>query len=298
MGPARSASFESAGERCEADLYLPDAGPAPPVVVMAHGFGLDRRAGLQRYAQRFVEAGLAVLVFDHRGFGGSSGTPRQLVDPFHHRGDWLAAVDHAGTIPEVDGDRIAVWGTSLSAGHAIEAAARREVAAVAVQVPFVDGVATLGHLFSELGPGYFARAIGEGLLDVGRSAIGQAPRTVPIVGPPDRFALLGTREAEDGYAALVDPDSGWENACPARVGLLVPAYHPIRRAGDVDAPALVVVANRDRLLPASAGVRLAHQLDRARLLTLDAGHFDVYEAPLFEPLVDLQARFLLRALTR
>ncbi len=44
-----------------------------PCVVMAHGFGATRDAGLTPFAEKFAAAGADVLVFDYRGFGTSTG---------------------------------------------------------------------------------------------------------------------------------------------------------------------------------------------------------------------------------
>jgi alpha-beta hydrolase superfamily lysophospholipase len=68
-------AFESGGERCAAWLY-PAQGEAPfPAIVMAHGLSGTRRDCLGPFAERFAAAGVAALVFDHRGFGDSGGEP-------------------------------------------------------------------------------------------------------------------------------------------------------------------------------------------------------------------------------
>ena len=66
---------------CTAWLYLPakQGGPPLPTVVMGHGLGATREMGLAPYAERFVEAGLAVLVFTYRHLGDRGGEPRQLL---------------------------------------------------------------------------------------------------------------------------------------------------------------------------------------------------------------------------
>src|SRR5439155_8789479 len=98
-------------------LYTP-AGEGPyPVVVMAHGLGGQRRFRLDVHAERFAEAGLAALVFDYRHFGDSEGEPRQLVSIRGQLADWRAAIDFARGHHELDGGRLAIWGTSLAGGH-------------------------------------------------------------------------------------------------------------------------------------------------------------------------------------
>jgi uncharacterized protein len=101
-------------------LYTPDgaSGPAPTVVV-AQRFSAIEEMYLDQYAQAFADRGLAALVYDHRNFGSSDGQPRQEIDPWAPVRDYRTAITYAVTRPEVGADRIGVWGTSLSGGHAL-----------------------------------------------------------------------------------------------------------------------------------------------------------------------------------
>src|SRR5512144_2103791 len=111
-------TFASQGTRCVATLYLPD-GPRPlPCLVMGHGF-TGTQDQLEPYAQRFAEAGIAVLTFDYRHFGRSDGEPRQLVDCGRQEADWRAAVVLARSLDAVDPQRIGLWGSSLSGSHVV-----------------------------------------------------------------------------------------------------------------------------------------------------------------------------------
>src|ERR1700752_1451183 len=66
-------------DELDAWVYLP-ARPGPhPVVVMAHGIGGIKAAGLAPFAERFAGGGFAAIVFDYRHWGRSSGQPRQLL---------------------------------------------------------------------------------------------------------------------------------------------------------------------------------------------------------------------------
>lgn len=300
MASVQPFSFESDGDTCDGELHLPDADDRsdaddPPVVVMAHGFGAERSFRLPAYAERFVDHGLAVVLFDYRGFGDSEGL-HQLVDPFAHRADWLAAVEAVRDLDAVDGDRMGLWGTSFSGGHVVETAARRDVDAVSAQVPFVDGPATLRHLARHSGPRYPLTATNHGLRDGLRGLFRRSPHTVPIVGPPDEFAMLNTPGAEEGYLSIVPEDSDWENACPARVALQVPRYRPISRADDVDCPVFLGIATEDTIVPPSAAEKLGRRLDHVETLRLECGHFDPYDGPEFDRMSDAQARFFERNL--
>ncbi|MFF1605775.1 alpha/beta hydrolase [Streptomyces mirabilis] len=121
-------------------LSFPD-GPGPyPAITMAHGYGAVKEQTLLRLADMFTEAGLAVLVHDHRTFGASDGTPRQDIDPWRQIEDWRRALTYLEARPEVDADRIGLWGSSYAGGHALVLGATdRRLKAVVAQVPTISG---------------------------------------------------------------------------------------------------------------------------------------------------------------
>lgn len=286
-------SFESQGVPCAGRLYHPPDVSHPPVVVMAHGFGGERTWRLPAYAERFADRGLATFLFDYRTFGDSAGEPRNLIDPFKQRADWLAAVDYVRSLSRVDGNRLGLWGTSFSGGHVIETAARVEdVSAVVAQVPFVDGPRTALALLRRGGTGYLRTGVRATLQDIGRVLTRREPYYVPVAGAPDEFALLNTPGALDGVEALVPDDQTWENRCPARIILTILLYRPISQAGAVEAPVFVAQAETDRLLPASSTDRLVQALDDVERVRYPMGHFDAYRGECFEPIAAREGAFL------
>ncbi len=122
-------------------LYLPDDLQAPaPAITMAHGYAGTREMGLEPFAEAFADAGYIVLLHDHRTFGRSGGTPRQDVDPWVQLEDWRRAITYLETRPEVDADRIGLWGTSYAGGHALVLGATdRRLRCVVAQVPTISG---------------------------------------------------------------------------------------------------------------------------------------------------------------
>lgn len=283
--------FVSQGMNCAGRLYLPaDLSRKPPVVVMAHGFGTEKEFRLPAFAERFVrELDCAVFLFDYRNFGGSAGTPRNLVNPWRHVQDLRAALSHIRELPEVDGSRIALWGSSFGGGHVLVAAARDpEVRAVVSQVPFVDGLASL----SMLTPLNMLKATGHGLLDGLKGLLGLKPHTVPIVSTPERFGAMNSPESFPGYMAIVPEGSTWRNAVPARIALIVSFYSPMRAARKVRCPVLLVAARGDSLVPVQAVRKTARRISDCEFEELDCNHFAPYFGEWFEKNIELQTEFL------
>lgn len=282
--------FTVGGDKLRADLYLPAATAAgkPPVVVMAHGFGGERRFRLPAFAEYFAANGLAVLLFDYRGFGDSSGEPRGYVDPDRHLEDYAAAVACARTLPDVDGQRLALWGTSFSGGHSIVTAARLPgIKAVVAQVPHVDGLASaLGYP-----PLLLPKASWLASRDVLAALRGGAPVRIPIVAKSGARALAGD-DCYEGYTRMIPPGADWLNAVPARIVFTIMAYRPITEAANVKAPVLMVASPTDTLIPFSATKKTAARIPDCRLELIDGGHFDPYVGATFERVVKMECDFL------
>jgi len=280
--------FESHGEKCGAWLYLPEK-EKPPVVVMAHGFGADKLLRLPAFAEKFVERGLAVFVFDYRNFGDSTGEPRNWISPKRHLEDWRAAIDFVRGLKEVDGQSMGLWGSSFSGGHVLVIAAEVPgICAVVSQVPFVDGIAT-----SSLYPfGFIAKAFAHAVLDVLSSTFLRKPHNVQIVSEPSEFALLNTPECMPGYKSLEPPNYTPQNFAPARIVLSLPFYRPIKFAPKISCPVLIIKAEKDTLIPPASVDRTASLVRDVRLEKFPVGHFDVYTGELFEKVSKIEADFL------
>ena len=166
--------FASAGTVCRGWWYRPAAANGA-CIVMAHGLGGVRTAGLEPYALRFAEAGFSVLLFDCRHFGASAGQPRQLVSVTHQLCDRAAAFAFAQQQPEVDAERTALWGSSFSGGHVVAAAARQpRVAAICAQGPMMDGLSAALNIVRYAGLGQLLKLGARGLRDVLQAAFGLA----------------------------------------------------------------------------------------------------------------------------
>jgi fermentation-respiration switch protein FrsA (DUF1100 family) len=104
-----------------------------PAVLVCNGNGGDRsmRAGL---AAELARMGLAVLLFDYRGYGGNPGSPTEegLAD------DARAALEYLAGRPEVDPGRVVYLGESLGAAVALRLAVERPPAALVLRSPFAS----------------------------------------------------------------------------------------------------------------------------------------------------------------
>ncbi len=136
---------ENPDEIIRADLYLPEAGTGPrPVVVMGGGWCYVKELIMPEYAEYFVAAGCAALVFDYRHLGASDGEPRQHLDPRKQIADYRSAIDavsyHEDFAGVVDPERIGVWGISYSGGHALAVGALDwRVKCIVSQIPIIEG---------------------------------------------------------------------------------------------------------------------------------------------------------------
>jgi pimeloyl-ACP methyl ester carboxylesterase len=283
-----TANFTNGGDECAGWLYRPDRPAEPPVVVMAAGFGSRRSFGLPAIAERFAARGYAVYLFDYRNFGDSEGEPRHLVVPGRQLSDWQAAVERVRTLPNLDHGRVALWGTSLSGGHVINVAAEDpRIAAVVAQTPYVDGRAVARNK----GLGFLAKSLGAGLKDRLLSVAGRTS-TVPVVGDPSEFAVLNEPGSKSGFFDLVPPRSDWQNETPARTFLSMPRYRPVKNAGDVSCPTLLLAGERDNIVPPSSVERAADKLSDATLVRMPVGHFDVFDGDAFEEAFGHELAFL------
>jgi alpha-beta hydrolase superfamily lysophospholipase len=281
----RDLTFPAGSAACAAWLYpAGDTTLAAPAVVMAHGLSGTRRDRLGAFAERFAAAGFAALVFDHRGFGDSGGEP-DLFEPARQLEDWRAAIAFARSLPEVDGARIATFGSSMGGGNALAAAAGdADVAAAISQVPFLD-IVTQAHRTS---PRVSARTL----------AAAVQGHHLPAVGQPDEPALINAPGGEEGWRRVVEigEDSRWRNRVSSR-WLLGRPYRPVRHAAKLHCPWLVCVGEADRVAKPGPAIAAARRAPQGELRTYPGvDHFDIYDGPVHEALIADQLDFLKRHL--
>ena len=235
-------SFTSGEDTCAAWLYLPTGVTSPPVVILGHGLGATREMRLDAFAERFAQAGIAALAFTYRHFGDSGGQPRQLLSIKRQLADWDAAIAWVKNRRDVDGTRIAVWGSSFGGGHAITVASRHpELKAAVAQCPFTDGLASA----LALGPAESLKVLPLVARDFASMVFRRPPAMIPLAGPPGSLALMNAPDALPGYEALLPPG----HDLPERGGGAGRSDHrclPARACGEEDQVPDPVLCQRHR----------------------------------------------------
>src|SRR5262245_39458122 len=136
-------------------------GQRHPTVILCHGWG-GEAAGLRRHAMAFARAGFTAVTFDYRGWGESGGRliikdptmpphrdgrpftvevveQRDLVHPWERIQDVVCVLAWSIAEPEVDANKLGLWGTSYGGGHALWVAAYDErVKAIVTQAASFD----------------------------------------------------------------------------------------------------------------------------------------------------------------
>ena len=132
-GPKRSASriefkeesfnFKNGDSRIGATLILPAApGPHPAIIVTPGDYGTNRNQ-LRLWAHHYVSNGIAALIFDSRGAGGSDG-PVNSSSFSDLANDVLAGVAALKSRPDINRKKIGLFGFSNSAFTVSLAASR------------------------------------------------------------------------------------------------------------------------------------------------------------------------------
>jgi dipeptidyl aminopeptidase/acylaminoacyl peptidase len=143
------AFIENDGAHLAFTLDLPAGRPPFPAIVMAHGSGRVTRDQLTWASRRLTALGFAVLRFDKRGVGESTGTfvfvgttDSPTVFP-QLASDVAAGVRFLRTRPEIDAQRIGLFGAS-QAGWILPLAAR-QLGGVAFMVLWSGPVCSVGQ---------------------------------------------------------------------------------------------------------------------------------------------------------
>ena len=134
-------SFKGIDAQLAGTLILPPTKGPHPAIVLLHGSGPLTRYSFGPYPNFFSSLGLAVLIYDKRGTGNSTGlrldastgvAMRDSQYPDELAGDALAALRFLQQRDDIDPKRIGFWGSSEGGMLTTQVAARSQEVAFAI----------------------------------------------------------------------------------------------------------------------------------------------------------------------
>lgn len=295
----REVRFYVGGEQLRGRLYLPrKAGGRVPGVVLNNGLGGTQAVVVHTYADRFAQAGMAALTYDYRHFGASGGEPRQFYMSDLQVADCRGAIAYLRGLPEVDSERIAIWGTSSSGGYGLQIAAEDGgIACVCAQCPSLDHAADSRLIFQREGIGYFLRLFFHAARDKGRARFGLSAHHIAIVGKPGTAAIFTAPGVFEACAPIYGPS--FRNELCARVMLTPHGKTAADVLEQVRCPALIQICEHDAMVAPAGTLRMAQRMGTlAELQCYPIGHYDIYQGAHFARAVADQLAFFSRHLCR
>ncbi|MGY1703853.1 alpha/beta hydrolase [Geodermatophilus sp. SYSU D00697] len=173
--------------------FVPGPDPAAPAVLVANGNGGHR--GLRvPLALALRDRGLAVLLFDYRGYGGNPGSPSEEGLASDVRAARAYLVEEAAVPPE----RLLYLGESLGAAVVTELATEHPPAGLVLRSPFVD-LAAVGSVHYPFLP---VRALLRDRYPVAEQIAGVRVPTTVVLGdadsivPPQQSRAVAAAAAE------------------------------------------------------------------------------------------------------
>lgn len=138
-----------------ATIKYPVRNVLSPVVILLHDYGQDRHQW-DPYLQKFLDAGIAVLSYDMRGFGDSRlpTIPTNQDDHLNSlTNDLPAVMEYIQQQPAIDQNRIMIVGASIGADVAfVVSGSGLGITRTVLLSPVVRSTTLDGHLVENFGP--------------------------------------------------------------------------------------------------------------------------------------------------
>jgi len=275
----KAVTFFSEGARLVGDVYYPESvrpGERRAGIVLCHGYTGVKDLYLPDNARVLNEAGYVTLVFDYKGWGESQG-PRSRLAPYSRVADVQAALTFLGTLPEVDPDRLGLYGTSYGGATVVW------VGAVDQRVKCVVSVVGIGNgarwMRSVRRPDEWHDLLERANRDRIKRALEGESETVAreeILLPDRQSAELAAAARRDNpYAVKAIPLEYVDQTLEFNPEWVVDRIAP--------RPVLFITTDDDRLVPPEESRALYERAgEPKRLVVLRGfGHYQVYAEPAF-----------------
>ena len=275
----RAVELYSEGFKICGDVYAPDdlaPGERRAAVLLCHGYTGVKDLYLPDNAKALVQAGYVAMAFDYKGWGDSEG-PRSRLAPYSRVSDVQAAMTFLSLQPEVDPERIGLYGTSYGGATvtwvgAVDQRAKCIVSVVGIGngARWMSRVRRVDEWFDLLDR---SRADRERRATTGKSELVERNE---VLLPDRQSAELSAAARRDNPAAVgaipleyVDDTLGFN-----------PEWVVDRIA---PRPVLFITSDNDRLVPPEESEQLyAHAREPKKLVVLKGyGHYEVYQQPAF-----------------
>ena len=275
----RAVEFYSEGLKLCGDVYTPaDLGPGErrAAVLLCHGYTGVKDLYLPDNARVLAEAGYVAMAFDYKGWGDSEG-PRGRLAPYSRVLDAQAAMTFLSLQPEVDQDRIGLYGTSYGGATvtwvgAVDQRAKCMVSVVGIGngARWMSRVRRVDEWFDLLERSKTDR---EKRATTGKS---QLVERSDILLPDRQSAELAEAARRNNPAAV--------STVPLEYVDDTLGFNPEWIADRISPrPILFITTDDDRLVPPEESEQLyAHAKEPKKLVVLKGyGHYEVYQEPAF-----------------
>ena len=280
----RAVEFYSEGFKLCGDIYTPDGlvpGETRAAVLLCHGYTGVKDLYLPENALALNQAGYVAMTFDYKGWGDSDGTRSRLA-PYSRVMDVQAAMTFLGLQPEVDEERIGLYGTSYGG------ATVTWVGAVDPRAKCIVSVVGIGH-----GARWMSRVrrVDEWFDLQERSKKDRETRaTTGESEQVDRSEiLLPDRQSAELAAAARRNNPAAVSTIPLEYVDDTIGFNPEWIVDRVSPrPILFITSDDDRLvLPEESEQLFAHAKEPKKLVVLKGhGHYEVYVEPAFSEVMD------------
>jgi len=272
-------TFYSEGAKLVGDLYCPEGvkpGAHRAGIVLCHGYTGVKDLYLPDNARVLNEAGYVAMAFDYKGWGDSEGTRSRLA-PYSRVADVQAALTFLGAQPEVDGDRLGIYGTSYGGATVVW------VGAIDPRVKCVVSVVGIGNgtrwMRSVRRPDEWHDLLERAAQDRVKRALEGASQMVKreeILLPDRQSAELAAAARRNNPAAVGEiPLEYIDDTAQFNPEWVVDRIAP--------RPILFITTDDDRLVPPEESIQLhARAGEPKKLVVLHGfGHYQVYQEPAF-----------------
>ena len=273
-------SFYSEGVKLDGDLFLPDdlkPGERRAGVVLCHGYTGVKDLYLPDNAAALNAAGYVALTFDYKGWGKSEGARTRLA-PYSRVADVQAAFTFLSIQPQVDPDRVGIYGTSYGCATVVWTAAVDE------RVKCTVGVVGMGH------GARWMRSVRRpdewfDLLETARQDREQRVLTGTSKLAPREEILLPDRQSAGLAAAARANNPNALGELPLEYIDETLQFHPEWVVDKIaPRPLLLIAAGDDRLVPPEDCRSLYDKAGEPKKLVVlpGVGHYQVYAKPAFD----------------